>query len=97
MLCLAAAGRTVDARAHRTRLESAHLQHVSARWFERSCAAACKVRYLDGRVVSTKGEKVIIEKIGEEWDGGSRGKVGRGSGARASPAGLCKVARAQAC
>ncbi|PNW75098.1 hypothetical protein CHLRE_12g496550v5 [Chlamydomonas reinhardtii] len=34
-----------------------------------------KVRYLDGRVVSNKGEKFIIEKIGEEWDGGSRGKV----------------------
>ncbi|KAG2445680.1 hypothetical protein HXX76_000288 [Chlamydomonas incerta] len=34
-----------------------------------------KVRYLDGRVVSNKGEKFIIEKTGEEWDGGSRGKV----------------------
>ncbi|KXZ47386.1 hypothetical protein GPECTOR_35g824 [Gonium pectorale] len=34
-----------------------------------------KVRYLDGRVVSTKGEKFIIEKTGEDWDGGSRGKV----------------------
>lgn len=34
-----------------------------------------QVRYLDGRVVSQKGEKFIIEKIGEEWDGGSRGKV----------------------
>ncbi|EFJ50928.1 hypothetical protein VOLCADRAFT_88352 [Volvox carteri f. nagariensis] len=34
-----------------------------------------KVRYLDGRVVSTKGEKFIIEKTSEEWDGGSRGKV----------------------
>ncbi|KAG2453759.1 hypothetical protein HYH02_001970 [Chlamydomonas schloesseri] len=34
-----------------------------------------KVRYLDGRVVSNKGEKFIIERIGEEWDGGSRGKV----------------------
>ncbi|GLC45059.1 hypothetical protein PLESTB_001464200 [Pleodorina starrii] len=34
-----------------------------------------KVRYLDGRVVSTKGEKFIVEKTGEEWDGGSRGKV----------------------
>ncbi|GIL70269.1 hypothetical protein Vretifemale_1098 [Volvox reticuliferus] len=33
------------------------------------------VRYLDGRVVTTKGEKFIIEKTGEEWDGGSRGKV----------------------
>ena len=34
-----------------------------------------KLRYRDGRVVSTKGEKVIIEKVGEDWDGGSRGKV----------------------
>jgi len=31
-----------------------------------------KLRYRDGRVVSTKGEKVIIEKVGEDWDGGSR-------------------------
>ncbi|KAF8073084.1 hypothetical protein HT031_000745 [Scenedesmus sp. PABB004] len=37
--------------------------------------AAGKVRYRDGRVVSTRGEKVIIEKVGEEWDGGSKGKV----------------------
>jgi hypothetical protein len=34
-----------------------------------------QMRYLDGRVVSTKGEKFIIEKTAEEWDGGSRGKV----------------------
>lgn len=34
-----------------------------------------KVRYLDGRIVSNRGEKFIIEKQGEEWDGGSRGKV----------------------
>lgn len=26
----------------------------------------------DGRVVSTKGEKIIVEKVGEDWDGGSR-------------------------
>lgn len=31
-----------------------------------------KLRYRDGKVVTTKGEKVIIENIGEEWDGGSR-------------------------
>jgi hypothetical protein len=31
-----------------------------------------KLRYRDGRVVSTKGEKVIVEKVGEDWDGGSR-------------------------
>jgi hypothetical protein len=33
------------------------------------------VRYRDGQVVSCKGDKYIIEKIGEEWDGGSKGKV----------------------
>lgn len=32
------------------------------------------VRFRDGAVVSTKGEKFIIEKK-EEWDGGSRGRV----------------------
>jgi hypothetical protein len=31
-----------------------------------------KQRYRDGRVVSTKGEKIIVEKVGEDWDGGSR-------------------------
>jgi hypothetical protein len=30
------------------------------------------VRFRDGKVVTTKGEKVIIEKVGEDWDGGSR-------------------------
>ncbi len=33
-----------------------------------------KLRYRDGVVVSTKGEKYIVEKE-PEWDGGSRGKV----------------------
>ena len=32
-------------------------------------------RYLEGRVVSTRGEKFIVETVGEEWDGGSKGKV----------------------
>lgn len=36
---------------------------------------ASKLRYRDGKVVTTKGEKVIVEKVGEDWDGGSRGKV----------------------
>lgn len=31
-----------------------------------------KLRYRDGKVVTTKGEKVIVEKVGEAWDGGSR-------------------------
>lgn len=31
-----------------------------------------KLRYRDGKVVSTKGERIIVEKVGEDWDGGSR-------------------------
>ncbi len=38
------------------------------------------VRYREGVVVSTRGEKVIVEKPAE-WDGGSRGKV-KGKGKR---------------
>ena len=34
-----------------------------------------RTRYLESAVVSNKGEKYIIQKQGEEWDGGSRGKV----------------------
>jgi hypothetical protein len=34
-----------------------------------------KERYLDGRLVSTRGEKFITQTTGEEWDGGSTGKV----------------------
>lgn len=34
-----------------------------------------QVRYRDGRVVSSRGEKFIVESTREEWDGGSRGKV----------------------
>lgn len=33
------------------------------------------VRYRDGVPVASKGEKFIIEHLGEDWDGGSRGKV----------------------
>jgi len=35
-------------------------------------------------VVSTKGERYVVEKEGEEWDGGSKGKVitRRGKGFR---------------
>eukprot|EP00877_Chromochloris_zofingiensis_P001170 jgi/Chrzof1/11053/Cz05g21250.t1 len=36
---------------------------------------AAKVRYRDGQIATSKGEKYVIEKIGEEWDGGSKGKV----------------------
>jgi hypothetical protein len=34
-----------------------------------------QVRYRDGRLVSTRGEKYIVESLREEYDGGSRGKV----------------------
>lgn len=34
-----------------------------------------KTRYLENTIVSNKGEKYIVQKQGEEWDGGSRGKV----------------------
>eukprot|EP00887_Chlorella_sp_A99_P000513 scaffold17.g513.t1 len=37
--------------------------------------AAGRVRYLDGQVVTGKGEKYVVVKSGDEWDGGSRGKV----------------------
>ncbi len=42
-----------------------------------SCTASCaaQVRYRDGRLVSTRGEKYIVESVSEEYDGGSRGKV----------------------
>jgi hypothetical protein len=36
---------------------------------------AAAVRYHNGQVVSTRGEKYIVEKTKEEWDGGSRGRV----------------------
>lgn len=34
-----------------------------------------KSRFRDGVVVSTKGQKYVVEKESEEWDGGSKGKV----------------------
>lgn len=42
-----------------------------------------QVRFRDGMVVSTKGERFVVEKD-MEWDGGSRGKVitRRGKGFR---------------
>lgn len=40
------------------------------------CVYVCmQVRYREGQVVSSKGEKFIVEKLQEEWDGGSTGKV----------------------
>lgn len=34
-----------------------------------------QARYRESMKVATKGEKYIIEKVGEDWDGGSKGKV----------------------
>lgn len=36
---------------------------------------AVQVRYRDGRLVSTRGEKYIVENLTEEFDGGSWGRV----------------------
>lgn len=36
---------------------------------------APQVRYRDGQPVTSRGEKFVIETVGDEWDGGSRGKV----------------------
>lgn len=38
-------------------------------------ARAGMVRFHDSQVVTTRGEKVVVEKLSEDWDGGSRGKV----------------------
>lgn len=35
------------------------------------------VRFRDGRVVSTRGERFIVEQTKEEYDGGSRCRFGR--------------------
>lgn len=45
-------------------------------WTAADKASAKKgVRYRDGQLVSTRGEKFIIETLGTEWNGGSSGKV----------------------
>lgn len=36
---------------------------------------AWQMRYRDGQLVSCKGEKYVVEKLREDWDGGSKGKV----------------------
>ena len=33
------------------------------------------MRYRDGRLVSTRGEKYIVESLNADYDGGSRGRV----------------------
>ncbi len=45
-------------------------------WMAADTASTKKgVRYRDGQLVSTRGEKFIVETIGTEWNGGSAGKV----------------------
>lgn len=34
-----------------------------------------QVRYREGVAVTAKGEKYVLEKVGQDWDGGSTGKV----------------------
>lgn len=34
-----------------------------------------KLRFREGVVVASKGEKYVVEKLTPDWDGGSRGKV----------------------
>jgi hypothetical protein len=41
-----------------------------------SAPSRCRqVRYRDGQVVSKKGEKFVVESVGDDWDGGSKGRV----------------------
>lgn len=49
-------------------------QRLSA-WNNPEEGKNARLRWRDGVVVSTRGEKIIYESIREEWDGGSRGKV----------------------
>lgn len=34
-----------------------------------------QIRYNNNEIVSRKGEKYVVEKLQEDWDGGSTGKV----------------------
>jgi hypothetical protein len=38
-------------------------------------AARLQVRYRDDMKVSSKGERFVVEAVGKEWDGGSKGRV----------------------
>jgi hypothetical protein len=50
-------------------------QAKAARKVEHKERAAGKVRYLDDRVVTTRGEKFTVVSGSPEWDGGSKGKI----------------------
>ena len=39
------------------------------------CVLQNQVRYREGQIVTAKGEKYVVEKVGPDWDGGSTGKV----------------------
>jgi len=42
---------------------------------DKEAQAESKIRFRDGNVVSRTGQKVIVEDLSVEWDGGSRGRV----------------------
>ncbi|KAG1670759.1 hypothetical protein FOA52_013986 [Chlamydomonas sp. UWO 241] len=49
---------------------------ITTSLFPQKAEQAPKYRYVGGVAVSVKkGQKYIVEKVGEEWDGGSKGKV----------------------
>jgi hypothetical protein len=53
----------------------ARKQAKAVRKVEHKERAAGNIRYLDGQVVSTKGEKFTVVSSAPEWDGGSKGKI----------------------
>jgi hypothetical protein len=50
-------------------------QAKAARKVEHKERAAGNIRYLDGQVVSTKGERFTVVSSAPDWDGGSKGKI----------------------
>lgn len=64
-------GANAAAESHRRLV--VHLHH-NTKLYD-AVGACAQVRYRDGRLVSTRGDKYIIENLSEDYDGGSRGKV----------------------
>ncbi len=64
-------GASAAAESHRRQVV---LFHHNTRLCD-AVGACAQVRYRDGRLVSTRGDKYIIENLSEDYDGGSRGKV----------------------
>lgn len=66
-----------DSAAAPTKVNAKHGQNVEP-WTatqKKAMGGSNGVRYRDGRPVSTRGEKYVVEQIGNDWDGGSKGKV----------------------